>query len=441
MSDKEKPSAEPRHWYQRVGPGLITACVVIGPGSILTSSTVGANHEYSRLWVVVVAVGFMMVYMTMGARLGVVASKAPGDLVRDKAGKWLAAPLGICVFFISAAFQSGNNIGVAAAFEAFIDNEYIIGALVVVFNVIAISFLFAFKNLYQALERVMMCLVAVMLISFSINLIKLRPDLGAAAKGLVVPTFGDLDLALLGLVGTTFVITAAYYQAYLVRQKGWQMEDLQSGLVDARVGSVIMAVITIVLMATAAAGLYTGEEVSLSSPVDVAVALEPTFGTVGKVVFCVGLFSAAYSSFLVNSMIGGFMAADGLGLGSKPTDLGPRVLTTVALLSGMAVGLAAIVLDFDRTPTIIAAQAVTVVGAPLVAGVLLWLTSRRDIMGDHVNGPVTKAIGWAGFLLLLAMAGRTAFFVLPQKVDKYLHPDEVEQVDTAPSFPANSIDA
>ena len=441
MSDKEKPSAEPRRWYQRVGPGLITACVVIGPGSILTSSTVGANHEYSRLWVVVVAVGFMMVYMTMGARLGVVASKAPGDLVRDKVGKGLAALLGICVFFISAAFQSGNNIGVAAAFEAFIDNKYIIGALVVVFNVIAISFMFAFKNLYQALERVMMCLVAVMLISFSINLIKLQPDLGAAAKGLVVPTFGDLDLALLGLIGTTFVITAAYYQAYLVRQKGWQMEDLQSGLVDARVGSVIMAVITIVLMATAAAGLYTGEKVSLSSPVDVAVALQPTFGTVGKVVFCVGLFSAAYSSFLVNSMIGGFMAADGLGLGSKPTDLGPRVLTTVALLSGMAVGLAAIVLDFDRTPTIIAAQAVTVVGAPLVAGVLLWLTSRRDIMGDHVNGPVTKAIGWAGFLLLLAMAGRTAFIELPKKVDKYLHRNEVQKVDRAPSIPAASIDA
>jgi hypothetical protein len=39
------------------------------------------------------------------------------------------------------------------------------------------------------------------------------------------------------------------------------------------------------------------------------------------------------------------------------------------------------------------------------------------------------------------MAGRTAFIELPKKVDKYLHPDEVEQVDTAPSFPANSIDA
>ncbi len=51
------------------------------------------------------------------------------------------------------------------------------------------------------------------------------------------------------------------------------------------------------------------------------------------------------------------------------------------LLTGMMVALAALVLDFDRTPTIIAAQAVTVVGAPLVAGVLLWLASSYDVMG------------------------------------------------------------
>ena len=28
--------AKRRRWYQRIGPGLITACVVIGPGSIMT---------------------------------------------------------------------------------------------------------------------------------------------------------------------------------------------------------------------------------------------------------------------------------------------------------------------------------------------------------------------------------------------------------------------
>lgn len=409
-----------RAWYQRIGPGLITACVVIGPGSIMTSSTVGANDGYAMLWVVAVSVIFMLVYMTMGAKLGVASKDSPCDLIRTKAGAWLSILVGIGVFFISAAFQSGNNIGVAAAFEAFIESKQIVAALVVAFNVLAISFLYAFKDMYKMLERLMMAFVALMLICFAINLFMLGPNLVDMAKGFV-PSLGKSGelLPVLGLVGTTFVVTAAFYQAYLVKQKGWSDADIHSGLVDARVGSAIMFLITLMLMSTAAAGLYTGQPVALANPVEVATSLETTFGPSAKVIFCLGLFSAAYSSFLVNSMIGGFMAADALGLGSKPTDPAPRLLTTAALLTGMAVGLAVLIFDFDRTPTIIAAQAVTVVAAPLIAGVLLWLTSSRDVMGKHVNGPFTITLAGIGFVLLLAMAGRTAFVTLPKQISDY----------------------
>lgn len=412
-------------WYTRIGPGLITACVVIGPGSIMTSSTVGANNEYSMLWVVAISVAFMMVYMTMGARLGAVASSSPCDLISEKIGRWLAVLVGGSVFFIATAFQSGNNIGVAAAFEAFIDNDYLVAGLVIVFNLIAITFLFAFKDFYKMLERVMMTFVGLMLLSFAINLVQLRPDVGKLLAGFV-PQLDKLDftkaetnLQLLALLGTTFVSAAAFYQAYLVSQKGWKIDELKSGLVDARVGSIIMALITIMLMSTAAAGLYTGEEIKLSNPVAVAMALETTFGPSAKVIFCLGLFSAAYSSFIVNSLIGGFVFADGLGIGSKPTDLWPKLLTTFALLTGMGVGLAVIVYDFDRTPTIIAAQAVTVLGAPLIAGVLLWLTSRKDVMGEHVNGPVIKTFAGIGFVVLLLLAGKTLFNDLPNNYKKY----------------------
>ena len=413
----------PRRWYHRIGPGLITACVVIGPGSIMTSSKVGANDGYAMLWIVVVSVVFMLIYMQLGAKLGAVAKAAPCDLIREKAGSLLSMLVGIGVFFISAAFQSGNNIGVAAAFEAFVESKYIVAALVVGFNVMAILFLFVFRDMYKMLERLMMGFVALMLISFAINLIVLKPDLVAMLEGFK-PSLGKSGdtLSLLGLVGTTFVITAAFYQAYLVRQKGWNVKDLKSGLVDARVGSVIMALITIMLMSTAAAGLYTGQKVTLANPVAVAEALESTFGTSAKVIFCLGLFSAAYSSFLVNSMIGGFMAADGLGWGNKPTDFGPRVLTTVALLTGMVVGLAVLLLDFDRTPTIIAAQAVTVVAAPLVAGVLLWLTSSRDVMGPHANSLPMNILAFIGLVMLVFMAGKTAFYDLPKKVRDYVAP-------------------
>ena len=56
-----------------------------------------------------------------------------------------------------------------------------------------------------------------------------------------------LDLSLLGLVGTTFVITASYYQAYLVRQKGWGKAELKDGVMDARVGAIIMAMIRLLI--------------------------------------------------------------------------------------------------------------------------------------------------------------------------------------------------
>lgn len=406
----------------------------------MTSSTVGANNAYGLLWIVAISVAFMMVYMTMGARLGAVAAESPCELVRQRAGRWLSVLVGCCVFFISAAFQSGNNIGVAAAFETFIESKAVVAVLVVVFNVIAISFLFAFKDMYRMLEKVMMTFVGLMLVSFAVNLFRLKPDLSALLKGFI-PSADAIDwqdpasnLPLLGLMGTTFVVTAAFYQVYLVHQKGWGLSELKSGLIDARIGSVIMALITVMLMSTAAAGLYTGEKITLANPVEVATALEPTFGTSGKIIFCLGLFSAAYSSFIVNSMIGGFILADGLGIGSKPTELWPRLLTTLALLTGMAVGVATLAFNFDRTPTIIAAQAVTVVGAPLIAGVLFWLTSSKSIMGEHVNGPMTKAFAGLGLIVLLAMAAKTAFVDLPAKYQNYREslqkPATTKQIDT-----------
>lgn len=410
-----------RRWYQRLGPGLVTVCVVIGPGSIMTSSTIGANDRYAFIWVVVVSVLFMLLFTTLGAKLGLCTQDTPGALIRKKAGRWLSIALGLSVFFISAAFQSGNNIGVASALESFVEAKWLVAAFVVTLNAIAIAFLFAFRDLYAKLERVMASFVGIMLLCFAINLVALGPDPMAMLSGLK-PTMGKSGdmLRVLGLIGTTFVIAAAFFQAYLVKQKGWNEEQVSSGLWDARVASAIMFLITLMLMSTAAAGLYTGEPVTLANPIEVASALEATFGGSAKMIFCLGLFCAAYSSFLINSMIGGFMAADGLGLSCDAKDFAPRILTALVLVAGMLVGIAVLIWDFDRTPTIIAAQAVTVVVAPLVAIVLLWLTSSRDVMGRHVNAGWVRALGGLGVLLLVAMALKTALVDLPPKIGKYM---------------------
>ncbi len=411
-----EPPRRQRRWYFRIGPGLITACVVIGPGSILTSSNVGAGSGYSMFWVVLVSMVFMLVYMSLGAKLGVATRQSSGTLIVQHAGRPLAVLIGLSVFFISAAFQFGNNLGVHSACAAYVRFDYV----VVLFNALSIAFLFSFKNLYKALERLMMLFVGLMLGSFALNLgfalWQAPPSPSEVAAGFL-PSSGALtDLSVLGLVGTTFVISAAYFQSYLVQQKGWDVEQLGDGLLDARIGSLIMALITLMIMGTAATVLRGH---SLRDVADVAQQLKPLFGEKGQALFCLGLFSAAYSSFLVNSMIGGFILADGLGWGSKPTDLWPRIFTVVVLLSGMSVALYIILTGWKPLPAIIAAQAVTVIAAPLVAGSLWWLTSRRDIMGALRNGPATNVLAGLGFLLLLAIAAYTAFVVIPAKMSEY----------------------
>ncbi len=398
-----------KRWLRAIGPGLVTACVVIGPGSIMTSSRVGATSGYSRGWVVLTAVVFMLVYMSLAAKLGVVSRRSTADILREKGGAWLAILVGVGVFFISAAFQFGNNLGVHAALNALWPGRY----WVVAFNAVAIAFVFGFQNLYRVVERLMAVLVGVMLLSFAVNLAFARPDLTALAWGLLpVQIGGELDLSLLGLVGTTFVITAAYYQSYTARFKGWSVEELAVGLVDARVGAVIMAAITLMLMSTAAAVLRGAE---LKDVADVAEALVPAFGEAGRAIFCLGLFAAAFSSFIVNSMIGGFVLADGLGLGSAPRDRWPRIFTVVVLLTGMAVALFVIERGTQPVGAIVAAQAITVIVSPLMAFVLLWLTNCADVVGAHRNGWLANLLAAAGLVLLLGVGWYTATQkVLPQ---------------------------
>lgn len=408
LSDSAQSNSLVSRFFQRLGPGLVAACVVIGPGSIVTSSTVGAEAGFANVWVVVCSVIFMSVYLSLSVRFGVITQQSAAHVIAQNARRFLSIVLGLSVFFIAAAYQFGNNIGVHSAIDSFYPWKY----WIVVLNAFALMFVFCFRNLYLLLERCMAFFVGVMLVCFAINLYFAQPDPMAFLSGLN-PFNGNskISLSLMGLVGTTFVVSNAFFQSYLVRFKGWQKSDLRFGLFDAKVSATIMAVITIMLMSTSAAVFHpkiVAGEMSIGAignVSEIANQLEPLFGNAGRIIFCIGLFSAAYSSFIVNSMIGGFVLADAIGIGNKPDELGPRLMTGLVLLIGMGVALFMIVTGSEKPAgLIIAAQVTTVIASPLIAATLLWVTNNKKIMGEDTNGLVTNIVAGLGFLVLLLIS-------------------------------------
>jgi manganese transport protein len=241
-----------------------------------------------------------------------------------------------------------------------------------------------------------------------------RPSVAGLAGGLVprLPPGERNWLPLIGLFGTTFSIAGAFYQAYLVREKGWTTSHLKQGVIDSALGIALLGGLTVVIMATSAAVL-AGRAEELRNAADVARQLEPLFGKWAGVLFGLGLFAAAFSSFMVNAMVGGTLLSDGLGLGGSMDQPGPKAGTVLALLIGMgvAVWVALAGSNAGMVVLIIIAQSLTVLGGPMVAVALLWLATRRDLQGARRIPLWMKLFAVAACLAMIPMAIRAALSV------------------------------
>jgi len=425
MSDSSESSnlQQRSAWWHSIGPALITACVVFGPGSLLVNSNVGAKYGYQMLWLLLLTGVLMGTYTTMAARVGVVGGATPCTLVARRLGRPAAAVIGINLCLICSAFQFSNNSAVVAAAEALVPRVPPVIVLIIL-NGLIIIFLFTAKHIYRLLEKVMKVMVGIILVSFVINLILARPSLTGIIKGLVpgIPQSISLGLPhkvegqiedplllIASLLGTTFSVAAALYQGNLVRERGWTIKEYLHGIGDSIAGVALLTTVSAVLMITTAT-VIPGKQAD-----DIGVlaqSLQPLLGSTAYIIFCVGLFAVAMNPFLINAMIGGSILADGLGKPARLSDLWSRIFTVGVLLIGMVVAVLALRAGQKPVNLIIFGQALTVIGNPLMAATILWLANQKDIMGERGNTLILNVLGGVGFLVVLFMAIRVLILVI-----------------------------
>ncbi|MDT0650637.1 Nramp family divalent metal transporter [Autumnicola edwardsiae] len=378
-----------------LGPGFIIASVVLGPGSIAVASRIGSEEGYSFLWVIILAAICMIVYTSMAVRFGVTKKESMLETIAEKYGRWFAVLIGISSFMSASSFQFGNNLGIGIGMEGITGIDERVWPFF--FTSLAIMLLFWATNLYKVLEKLMMVLVMIMILAFFVNLLLTAPDLTQLAKGFLPLSLklDDMDIVA-ALVATTFAVNGAIYQSYLVQNKGWKESNLKRGLNDSYMGIFFLALISILIIITSAAALKP-QGITVNSAADMALQLEALFGSYAKIIFSLGLCAAAFSSLMVNAVIGGGLLSDGLGLGGSMNEKMPKVFTAVVLLLGMLV---AVFFRGDVIYALIIAQASTIMSVPLIAIGMYLILNNKQVMGKFRNNPRHNILAILGFLLI-----------------------------------------
>src|SRR5690606_21775821 len=272
-------------WWRSLGPGIITAALVFGPGSLTLTSKMGSLYGYDLLWVLVVSTVLMISFTGMGARIGIATQQSLLQTFKNQWGKWASILTGLGIFFVCASFQAGNTIGAGLSFAESFNSPTIPWILFI--SLSAISLLF-FKSFYKILEKVMMVMVGLMMISFIFTLIVAQPNFSEVLTGLI-PTVPSASLILvIALVASSFSIAGAFYQSYLVQEKGWKREEVKDVKRESFTGIMILGIISSMVLLSSGAILHP-QGIEVNAATDMGKALEPLYGSWATSIFMLGL--------------------------------------------------------------------------------------------------------------------------------------------------------
>jgi manganese transport protein len=394
----------------RFGPGFLVAAAFIGPGTVTTASLAGAQHGFALAWAVLAAIAATLVLQEMAARLGAVGRTGLGEALRASIRRPVlrAAATGlalVAITFGNAAYQAGNLTGAALGLEAIVGGSRPAWALACA---VAAAGLLA-SGAYRVVERTLIALVGLMSVVFIATAIQLGPDLPQLFDALVRPRVPEGGgMLVLALIGTTVVPYNLFLHAAAVREK-WRDRDGAAALAESRLDSAVAVtlggVITLAILLTAVP-LYLAA-VQVQGVGEMARQLEPLLGPQARWLFGLGLFAAGLTSAITAPLAAAWATAGLLGWDGGLRC--PRFRRVWAAI--IVIGAAFAVTGQRPLEAILLAQAANGLLLPVIAGFLLWVMNRREIMGSARNGWRANLAGGT-VVLLAATLGATAIYRL-----------------------------
>ena len=396
-----------RHWYRKLGPGLITGAADDDPSGIATYSQAGAQFGYQLGWTVVLTYPLMVGIQMVSARMGRVTGHGLASNIR----RHFPRPV---LYLIVAMLVVANTINVAADIAAMGEAlQLVVGGgehgHAIVFGVVSLllQVFLPYQRYVGYLKWLTLALLAYVAVVFAIaipwrevfvSLVWPRLTLSAQTLTVIVAVFGTTISPYLFFwqaAQEVEEINADPQASALAHAPEHAREHLHRIKIDTYVGMGFSNLIALFIIISTAATLHAAGITDIATSAQAAEALRPLAGDSAFLLFSLGIIGTGMLAVPVLAGSAAYAVAEAFewksGLDLKLLEAREfYAIIALATLGGVA-------LDFTPIDPIKAlfwsAVINGVIAVPIMV-VMMLLADDPKVMGAFTVTRRLKALGW-----------------------------------------------
>jgi manganese transport protein len=370
-------------------------------GDLVFNTQAGALFRYDLLWAVVLGTIGIAVYAEICGRVAAVTQRPVFDTIRMRLGFGMGLVALVASTFVNVLTVAAELGGLAIVLELLFDAPFSMFVVVALIGLVVVVALLPFGGIERLFGYGGLLMLVIV-----VTAIDQSPDWGDVARGFV-PSFSGSTLYLYYVVGVFSAALMPYevhfYSSGAV-EEGWDESSLKENRLNAIVGYGLGGLLACALVVVSGF-LFHPLGVQPNDLGTVALPAQSSYGeaglllALGGIMFCVG-GCAIDSSFSASYNLAQFLGWEwGRYRGPR---IAPRFTASwlVFLLLAMMIVLSGI------NPVEITEYAVvfSVVALPLTYLPILMIAGDRSFMGEHANGRLAAALGWAYFAVIVVLA-------------------------------------
>jgi len=395
-----------------LGPGFLISVGYMDPGNWATDIAGGSRFGYTLLSVIMISNLIAMLLQSLSLKLGVATERDLAQLCQEHFGRTASVMLWIGAEIAIAACDLAEVIGSAIALNLLFHIPLFYGALITGADVLLLLALQRFGM--RKIESLVIVLIATIMLLFGVQIFMSRPDYGAAAFNLIVPSTSILSNHLMlfiaiGMLGATVMPHNLYLHSSLVqtrnyaRTKDGKREAVKMANIDSAAALTLALFVNAAILVVAAAVFNRSGHFEVEAIQDAYKLLSPLVGAAGaSTLFAVALLASGQNSSITGTMAGQVVMEGFVHMKIQPW---LRRLITRSLAIVPTLFVIAFFGEQGTEKLLIISQVILSLQLSFAVIPLVLFTGRRKLMGELVNSRGLQAASWSVAALIAGLNG------------------------------------